>query len=129
MDRLHVPTMADSLLSPISTFYTTKIIVTDRTKYSFIGSIPDTMLTYVSATSNVLQQVRKIPSSGPRELTPAMVRSIDEADKPAKSGKKTETQKETKVTKTTKGQTPKKRKSDKAAPSQPQPKKQKKPAR
>ncbi|XP_023764879.2 uncharacterized protein LOC111913403 [Lactuca sativa] len=121
--------MADSLLSSIATFHTTKIIVTDPTKYSFIGSVPETMLACVSAASNVLQQYRKISSSGPRELTPAMVRSIEEADKPAKREKKTDTQKETHVSKPTKGQTPKKRKSDKAAPSQPPPKKQKKPAR
>ncbi|XP_023750879.1 endochitinase A-like [Lactuca sativa] len=121
--------MADSLLSSIATFHTTKIIITDPTKYSFIGSIPDTMLACLSAASNVLQQYRKIPSSGPRELTPAMVRSNEEDDKPAKRGKKTKTQKETKVTKPTKGKTPKKRKSDKATPSQPQLKKQKNPAR
>ncbi|XP_023769235.1 pectinesterase inhibitor 10-like [Lactuca sativa] len=58
-----------------------------------------------------------------------MLRSIEEANKPAKRGKKPESQKEGPVTKPTKGQTPKKRKTDKAAPSQPQPKKQKKPAR
>ncbi|XP_052620948.1 flocculation protein FLO11-like [Lactuca sativa] len=129
MDRLHVPIMEDFLLSSIATFHTTKITVTDPTKFSFIGSIPETMLACVSAASNVLQQYRKIPSSGPRELTPAMVRSIDDADKPAKKGKKSDTQKETQVSKPTKGQTPKKRKSDKAAPSQPQPKKQRKAAR
>ncbi|CAH1421904.1 unnamed protein product [Lactuca virosa] len=77
----------------------------------------------------LLQQYREFPSSGPRELTLAMVRSIEEADKPAKRGKKAATQKETKVAKTTKGQTPTKRRSDKAALSQPEPKKQKKPAR
>ncbi|XP_052627641.1 extensin-like [Lactuca sativa] len=129
MDRLHVPIMADSLLSSIDTFNTTKIIVTNPTKYSFIGPVPETMLACVSTSGNVLQQYRKIPSSGPRELTPTMVRSIEEADKPAKRGKKTNTQKEAHVSKPTKGQTPKKKKSDKAAPSQSQPKKQKKPAR
>ena len=55
-----------------------------------------------------------------------MVRSIEEADKPAKRGKKTETNKEANVTKPTKGQTPKKRNLDKADPLQP---KQKKPTR
>ncbi|XP_023733775.2 uncharacterized protein LOC111881603 [Lactuca sativa] len=129
MDRLHVPIMADSLLSSIATFHTTKIIVTNPTKYSFIGSIPESMLARTSASSNVLQQYKKHPSSGPRELTPAMVYSIEEADKPAKRGKKTENQKEAPVSKPTKGQAPKKRKSDKAATSQAQPKKQKKPAR
>ncbi|XP_023766520.1 flocculation protein FLO11-like [Lactuca sativa] len=107
MDRLHVSIMADSLLSSIATFHTTKIIITDPTKYSFVGSVPETMLAHVSAASNVLQQYRKILSSCPRELTPAMVRSIEEADKPVKRGNKNETQKE----------------------AQPQPKKQKKPAR
>ncbi|KAL7591659.1 pollen-specific leucine-rich repeat extensin-like protein 2 [Lactuca sativa] len=121
--------MADSLLSSIATFHTTKIIVTDPTKFSFIGSIPEAMLGRISVSSNILQQYRKRSSSGPRELTPAMIRSIEEADKPTKRDKKPDTQKEGPVIKPTKGQTPKKRKSDKAATSQAQPKKQKKPAR
>nr|KAJ0220199.1 hypothetical protein LSAT_V11C200056640 [Lactuca sativa] len=129
MDRLHVPIMANSRLSSISTFHTTKIIVTNPTKYSFIGSIPEAMLAPISASSNVLQQYRKHPSSGPRELTPAMVRSIDKADKPAKRGKKLETQKEAQVSKPTKAKTPLKRKSDRAVTSPPKPKKLKKPAR
>ncbi|XP_052621634.1 pollen-specific leucine-rich repeat extensin-like protein 2 [Lactuca sativa] len=93
--------MADSLLSSIATFHTMKIIVTDPAKFSFIGPIPEAMLGHILASSSVLQQYRKRPSLGPRELTPTMVRSIEEADKPAKS----------------------------AAPSQPQLKKKKKPAR
>ncbi|XP_023747862.2 uncharacterized protein LOC111896073 [Lactuca sativa] len=121
--------MADSLLSSITTFHTTKIIVTDPSKFSFIGSIPEAMLSRISVSSNVLQQYRKHPSVGPRELTPAMLRSTEEADKPAKRGKKPETRKEGPVNKPTKGQTPKKRKSDKPATSQAQLKKQKKPAR
>ncbi|XP_023752373.1 uncharacterized protein LOC111900726 [Lactuca sativa] len=129
MDRHRVPIMADSLLSSISTFHTKKIIVTDPTKFSFIGPIPEAMLGRISASGNVLQQYRKRTPVGPRELTPAMLRSIEEADKPAKRGKKPETQKEGPVTKPTKGKIPKKRKIDKAATSQPQPKKQKKPAR
>nr|KAJ0221051.1 hypothetical protein LSAT_V11C200068880 [Lactuca sativa] len=47
-----------------------------------------------------------------------MVRSIEEADKPAKRGKKTENQKEAPVSKPTKGQTPKKRNSDDEASGQ-----------
>ncbi|CAI9277392.1 unnamed protein product [Lactuca saligna] len=57
------------------------------------------MLAPIFASSNVLQQYMKHPSSGPRELTPAMVRSIDEANKPAKRGKKPETQKEAQLKK------------------------------
>ncbi|CAI9285173.1 unnamed protein product [Lactuca saligna] len=87
------------------------------------------MLNRISESSNVLQKYRKHPSAGSREITQAMVRSIEEVDKPAKRGKKPETQKAKQVTKQTKGQTPKNRKSNKAAPSQAQRKKQKKPAR
>ncbi|CAI9295083.1 unnamed protein product [Lactuca saligna] len=105
--------MADSFLSSIATFHTTKVIVTDPTKFPFIGSIPEAMIGRISASSNVLQQYRKCPSSGPRELTPTMIRSIEEADKPAKRGKKLDTQKDGPISKATKGQTPKKRKSDK----------------
>ncbi|CAI9279258.1 unnamed protein product [Lactuca saligna] len=129
MDRNRVPIMADSLISSIATFHTTKIIITDPTKFSYIGSIPETMLGCISASSNLLQQYRKRKAVGPRELTPSMLHSIEEADKPAKRGKKPESQKEGPVAKPSKGQTPKKRKTDQPAPSQPQPKNQKKPAR
>ncbi|CAI9293629.1 unnamed protein product [Lactuca saligna] len=114
---------------PLLTFHTLKIIVTDSTKYSFIGSIPEAMLAAISASSNVLQQYRKHRSSGLRELTPAMVRSIEEAEKPTKRGNKPETQKEAQVSKPTKVKTPLKRKSDRAVTSPPKPKKLKKPAR
>ncbi|CAI9283093.1 unnamed protein product [Lactuca saligna] len=87
------------------------------------------MLAPISASSNALQQYRKHPSSGPTELTLAMVRSIEEDDKPTKRGKKLETQKEAQVSKPTKAKTPQKRKSDQAVTSPPKPKKLKKPAR
>ncbi|XP_052624904.1 uncharacterized protein LOC128132397 [Lactuca sativa] len=110
MDRLRVRIMADSLLSSIATFHTKKIIVTDPTKFSFIGSIPEAMLIRISASSNVLQQYMKRPSVGPRELTLTMICSIKEADKPAKKDKKPETQKEGPVIKPTKGYVPPKQK-------------------
>ncbi|CAI9271030.1 unnamed protein product [Lactuca saligna] len=115
------------LLSPH--FIRRKIIVTDPINFSYIGSIPETMLGCISASSKLLQQYRKRKSVGPRDLTPTMLRSIEEANKPAKRGKKPKPHKEGPVTKPTKGKTPKKRRSDKAAPSQPQSKKRKKPAR
>ncbi|XP_052622678.1 uncharacterized protein LOC128127967 [Lactuca sativa] len=93
MDRNRVPIMADSLLSSIATFHTTKIIVTDPTKFTYIGSIPETMLGCISASSKLLQQYRKRKSVGPRDLIPSMLRSIEEGDKPAKRGKKPESQK------------------------------------
>ncbi|CAI9270346.1 unnamed protein product [Lactuca saligna] len=53
----------------------------------------------MSETSNVIQEYKKLPSSGPRELTPVMIHSIEEADKPAKRGKKPEKQKDKKLKK------------------------------
>ncbi|CAI9270549.1 unnamed protein product [Lactuca saligna] len=87
------------------------------------------MLSRIFESSNVLQQYRKHLFIGPRELTQVMVRSTEEADKPAKRGKKPETQKGELVIKQTKGQTLKKRKSDKDATSQAPPKRQKNPTR
>lgn len=58
-----------------------------------------------------------------------MIRSIEEADKPAKRGKKQEKKKEEKMVKGAKGQTPNKWMLERAAPSQPKPKKTKKTAR
>ena len=118
--------MADSLLSSITTFHTTKIIVTDPSKFFFIGSIPEAMYACVSEESNVIQGYKKLPSLGPRELTPARIHSIEEADKPSKWGKKQEKNKEEMVTKGAKGKTPNKRKQEKGAPSQPKQKKHKK---
>ncbi|CAI9269411.1 unnamed protein product [Lactuca saligna] len=87
------------------------------------------MLGCISASSNLLHLYRKRKFVGPRELTPTILCSIEEDDKPAKRGKKPESQKEGPIAKPSNGQTPKKRKTDQAAPSQPQPKKQKKPDR
>ncbi|KAL7605733.1 hypothetical protein Lser_V15G20072 [Lactuca serriola] len=112
MDRFHVPIMADTLISSIATFHTTKIIFNDLSKFSFVGSIPASMYACVTEVSPVIIEYKKLLSSGPRELTPAMIRSIEEAKKLEKRGKKQENQK-----------------SNKAAPSQPKEKKTKKPAR
>ena len=126
MEHYHAPITIDSLLSSIATFHTTKIIVTDPSKYLFIGSIPELMYACVSTESKIIQEYKKLPSSGPRELNSEMMRSIEEADKPAKRGKKQETKKREKGVKVSKVQTPKKQNSEKVAPSQPKKKKAKK---
>ncbi|CAI9293587.1 unnamed protein product [Lactuca saligna] len=87
------------------------------------------MYACVYEASNVIQEYKKLPSSGPRELTPAMIRSIEEADKLTKRGKKQEKKKEERVSKGAKGKITRKCKSEKAAPSQSKQKKTKKPAR
>nr|KAJ0186524.1 hypothetical protein LSAT_V11C900487930 [Lactuca sativa] len=74
MDHFHVPIMADSMLSCIGMFHTTNIIVTHPLKFVFVGSIPESISAF-------------LPSSGPRELTADMVKSIEGTDKPTKRGK------------------------------------------
>nr|KAJ0192655.1 hypothetical protein LSAT_V11C800450750 [Lactuca sativa] len=118
--------MADSLLSSISTFHTTKIIVTDPSKFPFNGSIPASMYACVPDASKLFQAFKSLPSSGPRELTLEMIKSLEEADKPPQRGKKPNLKKKEKEDQVTKVTTSKRQKFEKAAPSQPQKKKVKK---
>ena len=129
MESFHIPIMADSLLSSIATFHTTNIIVTHPSKFHFVGSIPESMYACVSPTCKLIQEYKKLPTSGPRDLTPKMLKSIEEVDKPGKQGKKQEAKKGEKGDRVSKVQSPKKQKAEKAAPSQPKQKKTKKPAR
>lgn len=64
MEKFTIPVMVDSLKSPIATFHTTKIIVTDPTKFLFIGSIPESMYSYVSAESHIITEYKKLTPSG-----------------------------------------------------------------
>ena len=68
MDRFHVSIMTDSMLFSIATFHTTNIIVTHPSKFVFVGSIPESMSTFVPPSSKIIQEYKKLPSSGPREL-------------------------------------------------------------
>ena len=87
MDKYHVPIVAGSPMSSIGTFHTTKIIVFDASKFQFIGSIPESMYGDVPADSHIIRTYKEFRRSGPRELTPEMIKSIHEADKPAPRGK------------------------------------------
>ncbi|KAL7590356.1 hypothetical protein Lser_V15G35623 [Lactuca serriola] len=51
MDKYHVPVVANSPLSSIVVFHTTKIIVTDPSKFQFVGSIHESMYACVSRDS------------------------------------------------------------------------------
>ncbi|CAI9260298.1 unnamed protein product [Lactuca saligna] len=108
--------MADSLLSSIATFHTTKIIVNDSSKFPFIGSIPETMYRCVFAASILIMEYKKLPFFGPRELTPEMQRFLDEADKLKKGGKKGIKKKEVHESPSFKLITPKKRKGKNVEP-------------
>ncbi|XP_052627467.1 flocculation protein FLO11-like [Lactuca sativa] len=129
MDKLHVLIVADSPLSSISVFHTTKIIVTDPTKFSFIGSIPESMYAGVSKASIIMKTYKEFRPSGPREPTAEMVQSINDADKPPARGKKPDKGKLKKQAQGAKGPSPKKRKpskTDQSPPPPPPPPKRKK---
>ncbi|KAL7590731.1 hypothetical protein Lser_V15G37323 [Lactuca serriola] len=102
-------------MSSIGTIHTTKIIVSDASKFPFNGSIPETMYADVPAYSRIIRTYKEFKKSGPRDLTPEMLKSIHDADKPAPRGKKADKGKQ--VAKGAKGPSPKKRKSTKAAQS------------
>ena len=88
MDKYHVPIVAGAPMSSIGTFHTTKIIVSDASKFPFNGSIPETMYGDVPADSRIIRTYKEFKRSGPRDLTPEMLKSIHDADKPAPRGKK-----------------------------------------
>ncbi|XP_023739199.1 uncharacterized protein LOC111887271 [Lactuca sativa] len=100
-------------------------IVTDPSKFQFVGSIPESMYACVPGASRIIKTYKEFLPSGPRELTPDMIQSIHEADKPAPRGKKPDK----KVVKGAKGPSPKKRKPTKAAQSPPPKKRKNQPSR
>ena len=119
MEKFHIPTMEDSLMSSITTFQKIKIIVSNATKFQFIGSVPESMYKCVSGESKLMNEYKKLPPTGPRQLIPEMQSSLDVADKPAKWGNKVDQRKGEKEGPSSKAATPKKRKSEQAAPSAP----------
>ncbi|XP_052619992.1 uncharacterized protein LOC128126289 [Lactuca sativa] len=101
-----------------------KIIVSDSSKFQFVGSIPESMYGCVPNDSRIIRTYKEFHRSGPRELIPEMIQSIHDADRPAPKGKKQDKGKDKKVVKGAKGPSPKKRKPSKEAQSPP-PKKRK----
>ncbi|KAL7609410.1 hypothetical protein Lser_V15G12206 [Lactuca serriola] len=129
MDKYHVPIVAGSPMSSIGTFHTTKIIVPDASKFQFIGSIPESMYGDVPADSRIIKTYKEFRRSGPRELTPEMLKSIHEADKPGPRGKKNDKGKDKQVGKGAKGPSPKKRKTTHTVQSPPLKKRKTQPRR
>ncbi|KAL7597933.1 hypothetical protein Lser_V15G27207 [Lactuca serriola] len=127
MDKHNIPIVVGSPMSLIGTFHTTKIIVSDASKFPFNGSIPESMYGDVPAESRIINTYKEFRRSGLRELTPEMLKSIHDADKPAPRGKKTDKGKQ--VAKGAKGPSPKKRKTTKAVQSPPMKKRKTQPRR
>lgn len=80
--------MHDSFMSTVSIFHSTNFIIADKSKFSFVGSIPEAMFRFVAAASKILEASRKLPVSGFRPLTDEMRAILAEVDKPKKGGKK-----------------------------------------
>lgn len=77
-------------MASIATFHTTKIIIPDNSKFSFIGSIPESMYWCVSSESKIMKSYKAQQVSGPRFITPEMQKTLDEADAQKKRGWKGE---------------------------------------
>ena len=71
-----------SIIATIPILYTNNFIVSDPTKFGFIGSLPEAMLNYVPTKNELINEYRKKPTSGRRPLTPEMQKALEEANKP-----------------------------------------------
>ena len=60
--KLNIPVMADLLKSSIATFHTMKIIVTDNSKFTCVGSIPESMCRCVSGGKKADWGLQKVSS-------------------------------------------------------------------
>lgn len=86
IDTLEVPMMKDALIVSISTFHTKKIIISDPTKFTHYGSIPETMYRGVTAESKVMVDYRQLPPKELRVLTPEQKAALEAVDKPSNIG-------------------------------------------
>ena len=78
----------DALLSTVSTFHTTGIILADNSKFSFVGLIPEAMVRDMPAVSKIFERFCKLGPYGFRIVTPEMQAILAVTDKLKKSGQK-----------------------------------------
>lgn len=88
IENLTILVMHNTLIASIATFLTTAIIISNSSKFSFIGSIPEAMFRDVPPSSKLLEGYRKLTPSGPRELTDEMQAILTDAVEPKKMGGK-----------------------------------------
>lgn len=81
-----MPVMQDALMGSISIFQTTRVIISDSSMFSFIGSIPNVMFQAVPPSSKILEGYRKLTPSGPCVLTDEMQAILADADNLKKGG-------------------------------------------
>lgn len=68
--------------------HTSNFIVSDPTKFSFIWSIPEVMLTRVPQANVVITEYWKLPPPSSRSMTNEIWTALEEANKPKKGGKR-----------------------------------------
>ena len=76
------------MIEAIPAFHTSNVILSNSSRFAFIGSIPESMLHNVPADNEVIKAYRKKPASGPRRLTAEMQKALEEAENPKKGGKR-----------------------------------------
>lgn len=71
INRLNIPVTDYSIIAAILVFHTSNIILSDSSRFTFIGSIPEAMLRNISVDSEVINAYRRQRASGARPLTAA----------------------------------------------------------
>nr|KAJ0188191.1 hypothetical protein LSAT_V11C900483250 [Lactuca sativa] len=85
--QLKILLMSDALMASIVTLHIIGIIMADRSKFSFIGSIPKAMFRGVPPSSKILEGYRSLTPSRPRPLNDEFQAILAEVDKTKKGGR------------------------------------------
>ncbi|CAI9259744.1 unnamed protein product [Lactuca saligna] len=69
-----------SVIAAIPIFHTSNFIVSDPTKFDFIGSIPEAMLLKVPTNNVLISEYRKKPASDSRPMPEDLRRALEEGN-------------------------------------------------
>ena len=72
IDHHNILVIEGSVIATIPIFHTSNVIVSDSSRFTFIGSIAESMLRNVPADSEVIKEYRRQPASSPHRLTAKM---------------------------------------------------------
>lgn len=80
--------MDDSVMAEIPILHTSNIIVSDPTKFSFIGSFPEAMLLNVPANNLIVNEYLKKAASSVHPMPEDLRKAIEEGVKLKRGGKR-----------------------------------------
>lgn len=83
----NVPIMKDSMMAEIPTLHTTTFVMSDQQNFSFVGSIPEVMLSKVPMDKDLIRAYCSLPLSGIRPIHADLKQVINVGDKPKRGGK------------------------------------------